>query len=183
MLRLTLFLVVLSAAALSPASAEIVKTADASCREGAICFRWWPKLPDLAGWHSDDATNKTYGASILLPEGSTFADAPALIYGAATSKSKSEDVRSVADYIRKDTDGFREHDPGLRITEVDPLVTADGQSLRCFTFFPSGEGNWEKVAYGEEDDFFLVFTVSGRTEKDYTEALPTFDGMVKAYRR
>ena len=46
-----------------PAGAEVLKFARSDCRTGAICFYWWPKLPSLPGWHTDETANYAQGSN------------------------------------------------------------------------------------------------------------------------
>jgi hypothetical protein len=72
--------------------------------------------------------------------------------------------------------------PGITITETKLIVTADGKKLRSFTFFPTKQGNWERVSYGEEGEFYLVFTISSRTKMAYDRAIAAYESLVSGYR-
>jgi hypothetical protein len=65
---------------------------------------------------------------------------------------------------------------------VEALATGDGQKLRSLTFFPQGEGNWERVSFGEEGEYYLMFTISSRTKSGYDMALPLYEAMLRAYK-
>jgi len=71
----------------------------------------------------------------------------------------------------------------LRISDTPPIRTADGKPLRSLTFFPpDGKGNWERVAYGEEGEYFLIFTLSARSLESYRASLPAFETLLAGYR-
>jgi hypothetical protein len=68
------------------------------------------------------------------------------------------------------------------MSEAGSLTTADGQRLRSFSFFPKAKGNWERVAYGEEDEFFLLFTISARSLQAYKLKQADYEALVTRYR-
>ena len=92
------------------------------------------------------------------------------MYAKAVYKPREPGITSVETLIQRDREDFARNVPGVRIEEVAPLTTADGKLLRSFTFFPGKEGNWERVSFGEEGDFFLVFALSSRSERAYRAA-------------
>jgi len=161
------------------ANAEIEKGGNL-CDSG-VCVYWWPRLPPVTGWHQDMEVSRRQGVNALAPDGSTFNEAETVMYGTAATKAGSE-AANLEEFIAADMKGFAEHQPGSLVTEVAPLTTGDGLKLRSFTFFPKREGNWERVAFGEEGEYFLVFTVSSRTQAGYEKALPIFAAMLKGYK-
>ena len=93
--------------------------------------------------------------------------------------------------MRMGKDDISRPDPIVRIVRIhtnivvsqsDPLVTGDGQILKSFTFFPKEKGNWEQVLYGEEGDFYLIFTVSSRTKEGFTKALGIYKQFINQYK-
>ena len=69
------------------------------------------------------------------------------------------------------------------ITEGLVLRTADGKAWRSFAFVPGNQGNWERVAYGEEGDYYLVFTLSARDKASYERLAPLFASWIERYRK
>jgi hypothetical protein len=163
-----------------PTRAEIEKIAQA-CDSG-ICFYWWPKLPELKGWHQDEGSSFNYSANALAPDGATFANAETIMYASALYKPRMPETKSVQMLIADDKEEFLSHDRTLTITESAPLMTGDGQELRSFTFFPKSKGNWEQVSYGEEGDFFLVFTISSHSKAGFERTLPTYRELIASYK-
>jgi hypothetical protein len=68
------------------------------------------------------------------------------------------------------------------VSEIAPLTTGDGQKLRTLTFFPKDSGNWEYVSFGEEAEYFLVFTVSSRSKSELEKALPAYHALIRGYK-
>jgi hypothetical protein len=165
-----------------PAVAEIEKRAIV-CDNG-ICFSWWPKLPELKGWYSDQEASESYSMHTLVPYGENFADAETVIYANAPYKPRMPKVTTVETLIEDDQKDFRQNVPGIAIKEIEPVVTADGQRLRSFLFMPptGSSESWERVSYGEEGDFYLIFTLSSRTKDSMNHRLDDYLSLIRAYR-
>jgi len=163
-----------------PAGAEVEKSAEL-CDVG-ICLHWWPKLPPLKGWHHELGASKEYGVNALAPDGYAFSNAEAVIYAKAAYKPRVPETKSLEMLISSDKAEFLANDASIVISEVDPVETGDGRSLPSFTFFPKGKGNWEQVSYGEEGDFYLVFTISSRTKAGFEKAIGSYKKLIGFYK-
>jgi len=123
----------------------------------------------------------------LVPDGFGFADADAIMYATAIYKPRYEAKypmsKSLSALIEDDVSTVSAERKGTSITEVEPLTTADGQTLRSFTFFRPNDRTWERVSFGEEDDYYLVFTISAHSEAAYRERLPVYEDMIRRYRK
>ena len=161
-------------------SGEILKFAT-SGKKG-LDLQWWPKLPEVKGWHQDKDMSKHYALNALAPNGSTFANSPVVMTGKACYKPKVEE-HSLAEFIKDDEESFKKDRPGIKTRDVDPLTTKDGQKLRTVEFIPTKNGDYELVSYGVEGDFYLVFTLSSRTKQGFDASLKTFKGMIHHYKR
>jgi hypothetical protein len=164
----------------SPSVAEIEKTAVPNAK--GIQFVWWPKLSRINGWHHDHDYSLHYAVNALAPDGRSFADAETVMYAKAIYKPRDAEVKTLDMLIARDRKMFEADSPGVRIDEATPMLTADRKKLRSFTFVPARRGNWEKVAYGEEGEFYLIFTVSSRTSTGYQAALASFEDLIRHYR-
>jgi hypothetical protein len=162
------------------AHAEMEKFAHV--REGQMCFYWWPKLPAVDGWHHEREDSYLYSANAQAPDGYTFTNAETVIYAKALYKPKIPETKSLEILIRDDKQEFLSGDQSLNVTQVADIITGDGQSLKSFTFFPQEKGNWEQVTYGEESDFYLIFTISSRSKDGYTEALDAYKQFIGRYK-
>ena len=144
---------------------------------------WWPILPDLPGWMHDEVASRRFASNFLVPRGKTFANAPAVIYAKALYKPRIPDTKSVDQLIADDERQVAKQSPGIRISEQAALQDRDGKGFKCVTFAPSSEGSWELVAYGEEDDFYLIFTVSGDSPATFEKAIPDFKKLISRYKK
>jgi hypothetical protein len=167
--------------AVTCAHAEIFKLAVPS--DTGMTLIWWPVLPSVSGWTHDEETSRHFAANMLTPKGQSFANAPAVMYGKASFKPRAPDTHSVAELIQQDIAEHKTNVEGLVVTELPPVRDGDGKALRYFQFSPSGAGAWELVAYGEEDEYFLLFVVSAQTKVALQAARPTFESLVSRYKK
>lgn len=165
----------------SSANAEIEKIAIPV--EQDMSFYLWPKLQALDGWHQDREHSFYYRANVLAPDGYTFKNAESVIYAGALYKPRIPNLNSLDALIDNDKREFELSAPGGAIREVAPISTADGERLRSFVFYPVSGGNWERVSYGEEGEYYLVFTVSSRSMSGLTAAIPAYEKLIVGYRK
>lgn len=176
-INILLFLLVSS----TSANAEIEKVVVVPC-EQKLCFYWWPKLAVIKGWHHDREHSYLYSANAQAPDGYTFANAESVIYAKALYKPRIPETTSLEMLIKNDKEQFLSRDASIIVSKIDPLITGDGQILKSFTFFPKEKGNWEQVSYGEEGEFYLIFTVSSRTKEGFTKALGSYRQFISQYK-
>jgi hypothetical protein len=144
---------------------------------------WWPKIAPAAGWHQDEKYSFHYSAKCFAPDGFTFEDAEAVIYAKAAFKPRLPKIGSLDEYIANDHTAVLESNPDVSIREEVPLSTASDRKLRSFTFFPRHEGgNWERVSYGEEGEFYLLFVISARSLAGYEAAVADYKRFIAGYR-
>jgi hypothetical protein len=105
------------------------------------------------------------------------------MYAKAIYKPRESDVKSLGVLIENDRNDFVENVPGVSIQEVAALSTFDGQKFRSFTFFPTSTGNWERVSYGEEGEFYLIFTVSSRSLAGFNSAVGAYEKLITGYKK
>lgn len=151
------------------------------CEKG-ICLAWWPKLEPAKGWHHERGPSFANGVNVQVPDGFTFSSAETVIYAKALYKPRVPETTSLEILIKDDKDEFLKHDSSIAITKVPPLKTKDGKALESYTFFPKAKGNWEQVSYGEEGDFYLVFTISSRTRAGFLASLPVYEQYIAQYK-
>ena len=163
------------------AHAEIEKFAVPS--DKGILFHWWPKLDPLDGWHQDKEFSLFYSANSLAPDGFTFKNAETVMYARAIYKPREPNIKSLEELIEEDKKDFELNVPGVLITEVAPISTLDGQKLKSLTFFPTKTGNWERVSYGEEGDFYLIFTISARSQSGFTAFEGAYEKLITTYKK
>jgi hypothetical protein len=170
------------------ARAEIVKTAIPNCFKDKICFYWWPKLSPLPGWHTDQRANYANGdgngVNTLVPDGSDFVNTDTVMYAQAVFKERYEarnpKSKTLEAFVADDRAAIAQDHNDMKIEEAAPLTTASGQKLRSLTYFRSGE--WERVSYGEEGGYYLLFVINAQTESGYRANMPAYESLVRNYR-
>ena len=179
-MRFLLLLVIALLFAAPVARAEIEKIAIPG--EKGMSFYWWPKLPNVAGWHQDRDHSFQYSVNALAPDNATFANAETVMYAKAIFKPRDPEIKTIEMLIARDKKDFLRNVPGVEIREVKSLATADGKHFKSFAFSPKGSGNWERVTYAEEGEFFLVFTVSSHSKAGYDSTESTYEKLIGLYK-
>lgn len=174
---LLVFLICLPACA----SAKIYKLAIPT--DQGFSLYWWPVLPEISGWHHDEAVSEHLAANTLLPNGQSFNAAPAIIYAKADYKPRMADIKTLTQFIAGDIASFRHDVPDEQISLLEPLHDGDGQILPCYSFISKHNGSWEIVAYGVDDDYYLIFTVSAFNSAALMAAQPVFNTLVERYKK
>jgi hypothetical protein len=162
------------------ARAKMVKTG--LFDEKGIQLYVWPELPKLEGWSQDMDSSYHCDCNIQAPVGFTYRNAAAVMYAVAVYKPNVPQAKTLEMFIERDIKRFSESADKRDIAEAEPLTTADGRKLRTFTFFARGDGFYERAAYAEEGDSYLVITLSGRSRAGYEKALADYERLVRAYR-
>src|SRR5215475_931784 len=134
MYRLLAFAIVFLAAS-ATASAEIEKVAVPT--DKGVILHWWPKLPDVAGWHFDRDASYHYGFAAWAPDNFTFADAETVIYARAIYKPRDPGTKSLDMLVEQDKQHFLARSSGTRVEPGPSLPTADGRRLRSVSFSQS----------------------------------------------
>ena len=176
-LRLLALILLLLSGAVS-AQIEKVTTPTNSGME----LQWWPKVPPPRGWHFDSGSSHHFSFNAMAPDGSTFSNAGTVMYAKAEYKPRVPQTKSLAQLVKQDISDFHQAYPGIAVKVEPPVLTADHKQFQVITFAPSAGGNWERVAYGEAAEFYVLFTVSSRTKSGLDLAMPAFRAMVASYR-
>ena len=165
----------------APASADTERIATA-CEKG-VCFHWWPKLVAPAGWLHDRDQSLHYNFNALAPAGKSFADSDTVMYANAIFRPRVPDSKTLQDFIKADHANFLRESPGLSIAPAGDLKTADDMTALSWSLTPKTGGNWERVAYFEEGEYYMVFVISSRSEAGLREQMPSFERLVTGYKR
>lgn len=158
---------------LSPVKAEMLQF---SAPDGSI--KSWPKLPDIADWHQDQELSMKLAANFLVPDGADPASAPVTIQ--ARGFPRSGDTASLSQLMDKDRAAAT---PATQVSERPDLYDKDGTPFKLVSFAPApgSAGTWKAVAYSEEGDYVLTFTLEARSQAAYDQNLPVFAGLVRKY--
>jgi hypothetical protein len=137
----------------------------------------WPKLSDIPEWHQDMESSIRLGANSLIPDGVDPATAEVTIQ--ARGFPRSGGVISVSQLVEND----RASAPaGTEVKSLPDVADKDGVAFKLYSFVPAnGQGSWKAVAYSEEGDHLLAFTLSARSKTAYDSNLPALVAVVQRY--
>jgi hypothetical protein len=164
-----------------PAIAAIEKTATTT--ESGIRLMWWPKVAPPPGWHFDQGSSQYFSFRAIAPDGSTFSKAETVMYARADYKPRIPETKSLDSYIANDTAGFKSASPGLVVSQEHSIHGKGHMEFRVVSYSPreASEGNWERVAYGEDGDYYLTFVISSRTKSGLMHSQLAFNTFVAGY--
>jgi hypothetical protein len=161
--------------ALSPAHAEMLQFATA---DGV---KSWPKLPDIPDWHQDQDSSLRQSANSLIPDGVDFATADTVIQARGFPRRGDMSVTSLSQLIDND----RAAAAGADVKKLSDIADKDGTPFAVYAFAPApgGAGGWKAVAYSEEGDTLLAFTLSAKSKAGYDTVFPIFTQLIRRYAR
>jgi hypothetical protein len=167
---------------LSMALAAIALAASAQTPEGAGIVYGKDHAFAIAaprGWVLDTASGKAQGLhAVFYQDGSNWASATTVMY--TNSARKCDGQRTVEELMAYDLAQFRKHSATLEVTEPASVPTSKGTAVvRRFT--GDQHGNYEAVAYIDEEQTIIMLVLSSRTKKGFDEAYPSFEELVKSY--
>jgi hypothetical protein len=137
----------------------------------------WPKLPDIADWHQDQELSMKLAANFLVPDGADPATSEVTIQ--ARGYPRSGDTASLSQLMDKDQAAAA----SAQITKRPDVYDKDSTPFTLVTFAPAaaGAGDWKAVAYSEEGEYLLAFTLVAHSKGAYDKNLPVFTGLVQKY--
>jgi len=166
--------------------AEIEKQAFSCERKGGFCFMWWPKLPEIKGWHQDINNSKHYSINAQSLNGFTFSNSETVIYANAEYQHDKMPYKTLKDFINFSQSKFTKGSYLVEIEKSAEVKSDSGITFYSYMFKPKSEGNWEHVSYAEETDakgnkYYLIFTLSSRTESGYKSYLEDYFKFIRHY--
>ena len=172
-------------AASMPAGGEITKLL-LQCKEGKLCPAYRASITAPEGWNFDRDAERRLNLQVLVPKGSSFDDAGAVIYATVTYNPKN---RSVADYIADDQAKWRAKAADVKIAPLADVPRAGGrEAFRLYLYeMPSSSVQpFERVATATDSDkdgngFLVGIVLSAKSMAALNEAEPAYLAVLKAY--
>ena len=159
--------------------AEVHKEAQPS--DNGLKFVWWPVLPEVEGWEQDRESSLSYGINAQIPNGTSFYDSETVIYARAVFKPRIPNLKTLNAFIENDKSTFLSKVPSVKIIEAEKIINDNDIEFQSYYFMPHKSGNWEQVSYSEEGEFYLVFTISSRSELGLNTHIATYKKFVTQY--
>ena len=173
-LRLILLGALLACSPAGPAGAEMLQF---STPDGV---KSWPKLPDIPDWHQDQESSLRLGANSLIPDGVDPANAEVTIQARGFPR-RGATIVTLAQMVESDRAGAP---AGTEVKSLSDVADKDGTPFKLYSFAPAnGQGSWKVIAYSEEGDTLLAFTLSARSKTAYEGNLPVFVALIQKYAR
>ena len=104
------------------------------------------------------------------------------MYANAIYRPRVPNEKMLSAFIESDIQKFKDDNPGLVVEESTSLKTADGKTAKVFFLKPTRQGQWERLAYVEEDEYYMVFVASSRTESGLLSVSGAYESLVTQYR-
>jgi hypothetical protein len=167
---------------LAPAAfAGIEKFATPS--ESGVTLQWWPKVIPPKGWHHDEGSSRHFAFNAIAPDGATFSKAETVLYAKANYKPRSPEITTLKAFIASDISSLRSEEPGLMVTPEPAMPGKGGLVFQVVRFEPGKRGTaaWERVAYAEDGDYFLTFTVSSHSRLGLDSTARAFKALLHSY--
>ncbi|MDE2421281.1 MAG: hypothetical protein KGO49_08910 [Gammaproteobacteria bacterium] len=163
-------------------SAEILKFA--SPTESGIQFVWWPKVTPPKHWHVDEGSSHYFSFNAIAPDGSTFSNAEAVLYAKANFKPRSPEIKNLRSFIQEDIASIRQQKTSVQVVQEKTIFSGSHKPFQVIAYNPISENdnNWERVAYGEDDEYYITFVISSRSKSALNNALPAFASMISSYK-
>jgi hypothetical protein len=136
------------------------------------------KAPD--GWVLDNQSGVRQGLqAVFYPEGGSWKGSKAVMYVNGAGKSADDTLEK---FIERDVAGYREHSPGLRVSDGEAPPLAGKERVIVKGFSGDRGGAFEAVAYVEESKVVVTLVLHARTPQDFADAMPAFRQLVSSYR-
>jgi hypothetical protein len=142
----------------------------------------WPKLPDIPDWHQDRESSLRLAANSLIPDGVDPASAEVTIQARGFPRRGNGTTTSLSQIV----DADRTAAPaGTQVKQLANVADKDGTPFNLYAFAPASgsSGSWKAVAYSEEGDYLLAFTLNARSQSAYDTNLPVFTALIQKYAR
>jgi len=140
----------------------------------------WPKLPDIADWHQDQDSSLNLTANSLIPDGVDPANAEVTIQARGFPRRNVSGTTSLSQLMDKD----RASAPaGSTIEKRADVFDKDGVPFTMISITPAvGQvGEWKAMAYSEEGDYLLAFTLLAHSKAAYDKNYTVFTGLIQKY--
>lgn len=142
------------------------------------------KGPD--GWQVDKAASEKNKVQMIVPKGTTFGDAPALIYVKVSLRRKDEPIDK---FIEMSHVRWKESVPDAKITRLGETERTNGKAAFVTYRFdnPSRpQQTAEIVSYGFDADndgneFVLMVVMTGREKKALDQADKPYKALLRAH--
>jgi hypothetical protein len=148
---------------------------------GGIRLYHQPKVAIPAGWQVDEAAGQENECLVLIRKDEDINKPKTMIY--AMARRKDTQKAPLASFVKGDIENFKKNNRNGLVKEVVPLHSAKGTLLTYnFTYKYESNNFVQTVAYAEEGDYFLTFTLTGKSASAHQKGLPDFKRVLESYK-
>jgi hypothetical protein len=115
-------------------------------------------------------------AVALWPEGTTWGDAPAVMY-ATVSDSHG---LTLTEYASDELARFGKDSPNLRVESARSLAFANGKEVLVRALSGDSNDSHEQIGYGDLGATYLIVVLSSRTQATLDQLHPAFNALISS---
>jgi hypothetical protein len=132
------------------------------------------------GWVLDIDSGVSQGLhAVFYREGESWARAGVVMYVNTASK-RVDGQRTLKELMDYDIGQFTKKSSALRVASA-PTLMAHGRKAEVLTFEGDQFGNYEAVAYIDEEHTVVMLVMTSHTKGEYERAYPDFEKFVASY--
>ncbi len=133
------------------------------------------------GWVLDNQSGLHQGLqAVFYPSGSSWKHARSVMYVNTDARKPGQRVES---YIESELKDFsREFGEEFQAREWEAIKTSDAKWAHVRRLSGDTWGNYESIAYIEENGVFVLIVLTARDEQSYKDSQQAFEELVKSYR-
>lgn len=143
---------------------------------------WWPVYIDNSGARQEKLYGLPLGEYPTAQDGSLLSNIETVIYARALYKPRLRGITSLEALIESEQAEFRRRNPEVSVEELETVSGSDGKPLRSFAYLPKRRGDWERVTYSEEGEFYLLFTLRSKSQQRYQQDMESYLSYIRQYR-
>lgn len=133
-----------------------------------------------AGWVLDKSmASQAEADAVLYPQGTTYQNAPSILYVSVTGKG--DGFKNLSDLKLQDEASARQNNPRFHLQTGPVLQTQLKKSVPLFLYLGLKNGSGEAIAYVEEPEAVVTFTLTSTNEQILREDLPALQAAVESY--
>jgi len=139
-----------------------------------------PKVKIPAGWQEHVEAGQESQCLVLVPKKDSE-EPKTMIFAMAIQKDKSG--QSLASFLKEDIEHFKENNTKGIIKKVATFKTAkDPLSAYNFSYPFKGKQFMQTVVYTEEGEYFITFTLTGKTPTAHKAGEAALTSMLSTYK-
>ncbi len=132
------------------------------------------------GWVLDNSSGLSQGIqAVFYPKGGSWNNSNTVMYANTASKS-SEGNETIEKLIEYDLENFKKRGALVVKDTTITLERSDNKAILKY-FDDSNYGNYEIVAYIDEEKIVALIVLSSRDKAEFSEAIPKFIELLNSY--